>query len=1836
MRKIGKESTSPAESGDSRGSSDKGWLRNHWCSVSLAVIVVLTLLLRTVFTYGTSAGGDFALSGGSSSQYHLHVIESILSGSYAIGADAAVNYPLGGLNVYPPLLDFIAAGVASVLSMTGLGSTEAASAALGGLNPVIGALACIPVYLVAKEMFDKRAGVVAALVYAFLALPIATSVFSSGTEYALAAFLAAFMSYFLVKTAKALDSADTSKAAMKYGLLTGVFLGLAALTWNGFGVLIAVIAATMLLQAVSDRFRGADMKVAIVPYALAIIVGTVLAAVYYIPAGLFDAVFSGPLLLAVFSVAFAFVFMALRSKPWIIVIPALVIVFVVVLVALYFAVPDLFNALVNGNSIYVEGMADLVSDRVSMSNVSSYYGWVTMWLPICLALYETYVYLKKDRTASRLMIAVWLYMMFFAVWSSYQNAAVVAAVFGVGSGAAIVMVLQQANLRDWARNIRSAGFPGGIRKMIKPLPLASVLVAVLLIAVPGVSFALDAGTPANDSDSPLYNGNTQFVIKTGDSYPVDAIWGSVENPDSALVNWIDYTYDAVSQGGFDTVTDIRGDGTSAMAHILLSEGSTGAVAAMAMRIIMSNNVDDFASCFASADLFGKIKGFVNDPCSAKDEIVANPDVYGSVASDLSDINAVNLVCIELLSKELGTVGVYGLYDSVCAVAGEKIGYILVDPMMLPLQSGASSNFSSMASMGGYNIDSNGAAPEFFTYMNYFGYTVYTDAMYDTFLWKAMIGPSATEAGESSSYSYLFSLSASDGSEDSVVVTPEGMAGFEIAKWIIQYNPDRTATGSSDGWEYMDYDAAMALQKSQGGVVNYLSSYMLYKYVGLGTGTESGNVSVSSGAVDGMTVEVLQYNEHLGKYTVYSVGTVKDGAYAVAVPDTGDYKVAVKSGSVVLASYDKGAVPANIAVSTVSVSGNLLVGEAVYNGPALKVVMTNKATGEENVVENVVDSYSVSGILPGEYDVAIYNGSGTSMASVSVAIAADSTTFGIGLTVKTITATVKDANGDLVADGTTTVRATNVDTGESYSAETVEGVAAIPVVPGTYTVSLEGKYVSMMSTTQNASSSNKSVSITGYDSQVVSGIAPGLSVYAGEFSTTSDANGVALPVGKATDKTLYSVYGIVDGKVVLGTVKDGVASTASYDMATVTGKLDRSGTVSFIIDGATVSVVTDSDGKFTAYLPAGKDCIVYATDKATKVYFGSIAGIADSDMGDITMVDGRKVSTTLKYASGTSTGSVALPFVKAGVVFTYDNVEYTLNGMTNVSGQAVFYAPDNVEVKALFNDGALDNTMFACTDLSKTVSSGTSNATNTVTIAQYDSGANVTNTNYVRQVTVTSAYKVELDPYVAGDNIVLEKDVPTLINPGQFTAKVTEGGYYFDGTVNILPGSSEIVGLEPMEAVKIDVTTGSGNVVTVTSEGEYAKVGQSYYLQKGFDFLFKSVGGTGADKLVKYVQYTDGSATTSLDLTADTRVMTITGFIGVAAEGTLTATAGGIAITADVEKGQFSIELPETMTSARFSVEASLTEGDMEYDYAGEIDVTGLADGEFRNVPVYGAGVPVVDEDATFTVGVVSSDFSNGNGTVVIEIRNETPVVRQYTIAAGSAWLLKEAYSVSVAAGSAQNVTVTGIYDVDNVAVGNAGLTLEVTDVAAQKTESVAIVDNGATPVYGTLDILKAGDDGATIDRISAGEYMYAVTIVNNGVSAQTVTITAANVAGWNLALVDEAGLVISDMTGGASFEAYGLQTTVVYVKLMLLQTAANNNAPAISVAVAYENGNASLDMSPVTVDVTLDSMEASGSDVFNERSDVPIGIWFMLAVGILMLVAVFWLGSKRGVFSRRK
>lgn len=1852
MRKIGKESAEATSNGDGSGN---GWLSGHRCALILGIIVIVAFLLRFVFAYGVSADGSYALSGGAGAQYHLHVIESILDGSWSM-TDDSVNYPVGGSYYIPPLLDFLAAGVASILG----GSTEDASLALAVLAPIFGALACIPVYLIGKELYDKTIGVAAALIYAFLALPICTSVFSNGNEYALAAFLVAFSAYFAVKMVKAADAEDSTKGAIvKNGVAAGIFLALAALTWNGFRYILILFAIMMVVQIVVSRIRGKDFSGILAGYALILLIGGIVPAAYYVPADLMDTVYSGCLLTAVVSVVFAYIFLALAKKPWVVVIPALVIVFVAFAAILSVAAPDYYHAMFFGNDLYESSiMDDLTSDRVSMSNVAAYYGWLTMWLPICLGIYEIYCLIRKDRSSTRLFTMLWMFGMSFMAWTSYANAAVVGSVFAVGSAAVLVQIIRKADLRSYASSIKAAGFPGCFRKLIKPFPFITVLVVAFLVVVPNVSFAVDAGIPSNDADTgAYYYGNTTFTIKTGDSYPMGDVWDGYKDADKdgAIATWIDNSYDAVTQGGFSSVADTNGNGASAVAQIYLAQGSGAAVSAMILRIMTANGGTDFRTDFSDSTVYTAVAGYIADPSSAKAAIEADPDTYGDLRSDITDENAVYLVCINEMTSHMSDVEIMETYDRICSRTGDKIGYVLLDGSQLPLQYNDSDSFSTIAYFANYSVDRYGAATQYYSYNTYYGTTVYTDAIYETLLWKALIGPSATDAGYSSSYSQLSALALSDGSDNNAKAIPGyGLAGFEVAEWRVMYNADSDATLSSDGWSYMDGWEAMSKQKTDGGMINYLSSIVLLAYTGAASSSVQGGTVVDSAnsPVQGASADVYVYSDVYDTYVLYSEATTaSDGSFRVAVSGD-DYRVEIKIGNVVLATL----LPSDFASGTVTVGTASLSGEVAIDGKAFTqeqmeiTLESDAATYTASINDGTIFFDS---ILPGTYSYTLLGNDGTSRATGTVSVyPGENAGFTVAPSTYTITATVKDVHGDNI-DGTKydsapVVVATNESNGMQFTAEVgSDGRAVVYVIPGVYSISMGNGLVSFQTSTQNASSGNRTVSnLTAYDSETVTIASDNVfTVYGGSFSTVSYTdNGSAVidvPVGMATDKMAYSVYAINGSSIVYTVVTEsgaGSLQTAPYSVVTGTvtnGSAGASGTVTFVsetLEGFQIAVSADSDGKYTAYIPQGT-YTVYTHNGSDKVAFESGFSVSSSTATkDVSLVDGRRVTANLRYDQSSSSSNLGLPFALGQIAFTYSSHEYTLTSMTNSSGSAVFYIPDSTAATVSFNGGTLDNEYFACTSLSNSVVSGTATTTSTVLIRYVGDSAGQDNT--VKKVSFTAPYDMDLTFYEDVDDkeSTLTAGQTVELRPGQYTVKIAgTTGHYFDGTAYLYPGQTEFTGLDVIEVGTVNTTTGTNDAVTVTSDGEYHKDGTAYYVQVGYEYYFTSTNGDNI--AYGYADMKDGSATVSMDLTAASAKMEVTGVVGIDADGTILIINGSARHSFDVENGAYTLTLPSSWTSVEAQVDVKSGDDDA-YTSTATVQFTGMKDGSIRNAPVASADSES-DDDSDFDASVSNVSASNGVLTAQVSVTNNTDSLMTYQITAGSDLTLDAAYSVNVAAGQTQSVNVTGRYDAGRVALGSSGMTLSVADINASTTKTLDLLPS-TTGGDSTITVMRAGETGASNDRVSASQYMYALTFKNDGADARSVTVSLAVPSGWNVSILNSDGTYATAI--GGSVEVYGLQTTTYYLAFMLLSSEEGSTVSvpsSVNATVTFDGGSSqTLSLNATDVEIGTGSVSVSGGDSLMERSSVPGGIWFLVAVIILLVIAILWLASKRGVFSR--
>ena len=180
----------------------------------------------------------------------------------------------------------------------------------------------------------------------------------------------------------------------------------------------------------------------------------------------------------------------------------------------------------------------------------------------------------------------------------------------------------------------------------------------------------------------------------------------------------------------------------------------------------------------------------------------------------------------------------------------------------------------------------------------------------------------------------------------------------------------------------------------------------------------------------------------------------------------------------------------------------------------------------------------------------------------------------------------------------------------------------------------------------------------------------------------------------------------------------------------------------------------------------------------------------------------------------------------------------------------------------------------------------------------------------------------------------------------------------------------------------------------------------------------------------------------------------------------------------------------------------------------------------------------------------------------------------------------------------------------------------------------------------------------TDNSVADSEYMYAVEIVNgdNYTKKFVLAPTGIDTGKWFITYVngkDIAGHVVDS----GVIEVKGYTTATVYVKITYIS---GDEAPAlpteISIAITVTDlGDAACAVSTDTPDnvtisgnvatvksvtsdstVTIDENGASGRDVVNKKSDMPVYDWILIAIAVAALFFLIWAASKRGVFSRRK
>ena len=240
-------------------------------AVAVGLLFGLALFLRAYLPHDWVFVGDQVKFVGADAHYHMRLVDSLVHNFPThITFDPYLFYPYGSTWEYMPFFDWLIAGSALVV---GLGSpTQHIVEMVGAYLPaVLGALTVIPVYFIGKEVFGRRAGLLAAALIAVIPGEFMGRSILGATDHhvAEALFSAVAMLFFILalKSAreKRLTLTDLKSLSwalvlrpLAYSLLAGTFLGMYLLTWIGGPLFVFIIFLYFAVQSIIDHLKGSS------------------------------------------------------------------------------------------------------------------------------------------------------------------------------------------------------------------------------------------------------------------------------------------------------------------------------------------------------------------------------------------------------------------------------------------------------------------------------------------------------------------------------------------------------------------------------------------------------------------------------------------------------------------------------------------------------------------------------------------------------------------------------------------------------------------------------------------------------------------------------------------------------------------------------------------------------------------------------------------------------------------------------------------------------------------------------------------------------------------------------------------------------------------------------------------------------------------------------------------------------------------------------------------------------------------------------------------------------------------------------------------------------------------------------------------------------------------------------------------------------------------------------------------------------------------------------------------------------------------------------------------
>jgi asparagine N-glycosylation enzyme membrane subunit Stt3 len=762
-------------------SASTGWWHRHgWTVAILLTAFGIAFFLRTAWTYPIVArfGPLYTYAGGSDSFYHSRVMTYIIQTGHNLVYDPMLKYPVGSTNPREPLFDWMNAILGIVFSPFFGGNSVVAGSWFLDLQPALwAALEVFPIFLIGREVAGKRTGLIAAMVYPFLAASINSSTFGYANYLSFYTFMLLIVVYSFLRTVKAVGHRKyiesyrsvgqylpglraflrSERVAVKWSVFTGVSLGALALSWQGYTYGIVVIGISLLVAMIIERIRRVDSFGLYVSTWIIGLVAFPMAAPYYIVQHEFTVFLIVPVLLFFGIVLVLLPFLLMRDWPWVFSIPALVAIVGVGVLALKVLSPGQFTSIVTGQGYFVKTLIYTTVAEAQAPSIDQLvvgYGIVTFFLAFVGLALAAYLLVHHRFKRQHIAYLVYAVVSIYLPVSATKFFLVGAPIFALLSADAIHRALDVAGYPELRRTVASlsdrAGQFAAFRKAFKARHVLVMLLVVGLL-LPNMWVAMDAGIPGNAKGqvATQINNTIPTWLKLNRSAPASNYLGQagsgLDTPnqyDSAAYNWLaqqdtnvpepnrpafiswwDYGFQAIDQGQHPSVADNFQNGIDPAGQFLLSQNESLAIGILTATLLQGEiqkthlpTLPGSMNTLLAGDGVNTtvLHQLLDDEAADYQMVVKDPAKYLPVnPSTLSYDNAMYLAVSYYLAGHLSTTNLARLYDDVQAYTGWTIRYGMIDSRLFPFSGQNTGIFYAPADLTGRVINTAGVPTTFY-------------------------------------------------------------------------------------------------------------------------------------------------------------------------------------------------------------------------------------------------------------------------------------------------------------------------------------------------------------------------------------------------------------------------------------------------------------------------------------------------------------------------------------------------------------------------------------------------------------------------------------------------------------------------------------------------------------------------------------------------------------------------------------------------------------------------------------------------------------------------------------------------------------------------------------------------------------------------------------------------------------------------------------------------------------------------------------------------------------------------------------------------------------------